>query len=288
MSAYLRWPALITTFVVIALAAWSAGPAGLALTAILITVILVAVERVWPRSADEDLRSDPQVVNDLAHATVANGGAVATDALALSAGAFVGQNLVGLEVWPSAWPLALQAGLALVLADGLEYARHRLVHRVSWLWPVHALHHSIDRLHVLKAPRNTLLDMGLRSLLVYLPLAAAGIPPTLLLLYPLANVIVGPISHSNVELRFPAWLHRLVITPPMHRLHHAKEPALSDGNFASLLPLWDMAFGTFHDPTIRPAPPVGIDEDVMPVDFARQALSPFLWRRLAGRRVSLV
>jgi ornithine lipid hydroxylase len=172
-----------------------------------------------------------------------------------------------------------------VLADGLEYARHRLVHRVSWLWPLHALHHSAERMHVLKGPRNMVLDMGLRSLMVYAPLAAAGVPPALLLWYPVASIITGPIAHSNIDFRFPALLHRLVVTQPAHRLHHAKDAALSDGNFAGILPLWDVAFGTFHDPTGCAAPRVGIEDDPLPDDFARQALPPFLWRRLGGQRV---
>lgn len=282
MLAYLLWPGLVATFVAIALLASGAGPIGLALTATAVTVILLAVERLRPRSPEEDVRADPQLPNDLGHALLANGGALVTDALAITAGTLLASRVVGSGLWPSAWPVVVQGALVVVLADGLEYGRHRLLHRVAWLWPLHALHHRVDRLHVLKGPRNTILDMGMRSLVVYAPLAAAGVPPELLLCYPLATVVLGPIAHANIDFRFPAFVHRVLVTPPGHRLHHARDLALSDGNFAVVTPLWDVVFGTFHDPASEPAPAVGIEHDRIPDDFLHQALSPFVWARLSA------
>jgi sterol desaturase/sphingolipid hydroxylase (fatty acid hydroxylase superfamily) len=261
-----------------------AGPIGLAIAATVIAAVLLVLERLRPRSSADDARGDPQLGYDLGHAMIANGGAVVTDALALGFGTLAASNLFGLHVWPTTWPVVVQGALAVVLADGLEYGRHRLLHRVAWLWPVHALHHSIERLHVLKGPRNTFLDMGMRSLVVYAPLAAAGVPPGLLLWYPLATLVLGPIAHSNIDFRLPAFAHRLLVTPPGHRIHHAKDLQLSEGNYAVVTPLWDIVFRTFHDPAGRIAPAVGIEHDPMPDDFVRQALSPFLWRRLRTSR----
>jgi len=280
MAAYLLWPALVTTFALITVLAAGAGPAALGVSATLITVILLVVERVRPRDVAEEPRGDPQLANDLGHALLANGSALATDAVSIAVGALAARQLFELHLWPSGSPVLFQGILAVVLADGLEYGRHRLLHRVAWLWPLHALHHRVDRLHVLKGPRNTFLDMGMRSVVVYAPLAAAGVPAALLLWYPLATVIFGPIAHANIDFRFPAFMHRIVVTPPGHRFHHAKDQRLSDGNFAVVTPLWDVAFGTFHDPSGQSAPAVGIEDDPLPDDFLRQALSPFLWRRL--------
>ena len=74
-------------------------------------------------------------------------------------------------------------------------------HRVGWLWPVHALHHAVDRLHVGKASRTHLLDMLGRSLGTYAPLVALGVPPDVLVWYPAAVTILGPIAHANVDVR---------------------------------------------------------------------------------------
>jgi sterol desaturase/sphingolipid hydroxylase (fatty acid hydroxylase superfamily) len=281
MVAYLLWPALVATFGMIALLASRAGPIGLGLVGTAVIFVLIIVERLRPRSAAESVHDDPQLAHDLGHAILAQGGALAADALALTVGTFAAARL-GLGLWPSGWPLAVQAVLAVVLADGLEYWRHRLLHRVGWLWPVHALHHHPDRLHALKGPRNTVLDMGMRSLVVYAPLAAVGVPAALLLWYPLVTVVLGPIAHSNIAFRFPAFVHRVLVTPPAHRLHHARDVELSNGNFAVVTPLWDLVFGTFHDPDGRPAPAVGIEHDRIPDDFVGQALSPLLWPRLSA------
>ena len=87
---------------------------------------------------------------------------------------------------------------------------------------------------------------------------------------------------------FPAMLHRLLVTPPEHRLHHAKAMSLCDGNFAVVTPLWDLVFGTFRHPDAYPLPEVGIADDPMPAGFWGQAFSPFLWKRFAVRGVDLI
>src|SRR6186713_1464284 len=63
-------------------------------------------------------------------------------------------------LWPSHWPLALQLVFALFLAEGISYWQHRLIHRVPWLWRFHALHHSGERLNLLRAGRFHFVDIG--------------------------------------------------------------------------------------------------------------------------------
>lgn len=61
---------------------------------------------------------------------------------------------------------------------------------------------------------------------------------------------------------------------------HLRWPALI-ATFTSI------ALVASHDPTRCAPPAVGIDRDPIPADFAAQALSPFLWRRLVERRTTL-
>jgi hypothetical protein len=120
MGAYLLSPALVTTFVAITVLASSAGPAALGFSTILITAILLLVESARPRDVAEEPRGDPQLANDLGHAILANGSALATDAVAIAVGTLAARQFFGLHVWPSGWPVVVQGMLAVVLADGLE------------------------------------------------------------------------------------------------------------------------------------------------------------------------
>src|SRR5437870_1848271 len=52
------------------------------------------------------------------------------------------QTIVPSVLSVRAWPLPLQALLALVLGDLLLYWSHRACHRVPLLWRFHRVHHS--------------------------------------------------------------------------------------------------------------------------------------------------
>ena len=280
MSTRLAYPGLLAVFAVMVARVSGSGPSGFFLAGIAINIVLFVLERRLPLVADEGLIGDPELPNDVGHTVFANGIAQASDAAMLAVGAVVAGKLGelwGLHLWPTTWPFAVQAVILVILADGLGYWQHRLEHRVSWLWRIHALHHDVRRMHVLKSARNSVADMVIRSIVVYGPLAMLGAPPAVIVWHPLVLLVLGPIAHSNVALPIPAFVHRLIVTPPGHRVHHALSRTLSDGNFAAVTPLWDLLFGTFNDPAGCPPPAVGIDER-LPAGFVQQALSPFVWR----------
>jgi sterol desaturase/sphingolipid hydroxylase (fatty acid hydroxylase superfamily) len=258
------------------------GPLGFLAAGSAMNVVLFVLEHRFPLVAGEGVVGDPEIPSDLGHTVLANGIAQATDAGMLALGALVAGKVGevwGFHLWPTGLPFVAQVLILVLLADGIGYWQHRLDHRVSWLWPIHALHHDVRRMHVLKSARNTFADMVLRSIVVYGPLAMLGAPRDVIVWHPLTLLVLGPIAHSNVALPIPAFVHRLIVTPPGHRVHHAMSRSLSDGNFAVVTPLWDLLFGTFHDPAACPPPAVGIDERI-PAGFVRQALSPFWWKPL--------
>lgn len=284
LDAFIRvwlWPFVIAGSVAGFVAAFGAGWGELALLPVPAATIavLLGLEYHRPRDARLTTVSDPELPNDLAHSVLGGAlGPLLGNALFL-AGAMVLAASVsdrfGGNLWPLAWPLWAQVVLAIVLSDGLEYWRHRWLHRVAWLWPTHALHHGSDRLHVMKSGRGHVLDFGSRGLLVVAPLVVLGAPPALLLAYPAAITVLGPISHANLDVRLPDWLHYLVQTPQIHAIHHARDTALSDSNFAPVLPAWDLLFGTFRHPREARHPAIGIEGDPLPRSFWRQLLVPF-------------
>jgi sterol desaturase/sphingolipid hydroxylase (fatty acid hydroxylase superfamily) len=278
------WPAFLVATAGAMVTGPAAGtPAQILLVASASVTVLLVLERLVPLRAEWSALGDSQVVHDVGHGLLQNelGARIGEYALALlAAGAvdFLGAPR-GLGLWPHAWPLPAQVALAVFLADGLEYGRHRALHASPWLWRVHALHHSAARMHALKGGRLHCLDLLVRYLVVFAPLLALGAPADVIPWYAASLLVIGPISHANLALRFPPWLHRVLVTPPEHHLHHARDRALAASNLAPVFPFWDILFGTFRDPATLALGAVGIEDDPVPASFLGQLVSPFLsWR----------
>jgi sterol desaturase/sphingolipid hydroxylase (fatty acid hydroxylase superfamily) len=135
------------------------------------------------------------------------------------------------------------AGL-LVMEAGI-YAWHRSLHTSPLLWrSFHQMHHSAERLDSYSAFWFSPLDMVGWTVLGSLCLTLlVGITPEAATLVLLATTFFSIFQHSNV--RTPRWLGYLVQRPESHSRHHAR--GVHAGNYADL-PLFDMLFGTFHNP----------------------------------------
>jgi sterol desaturase/sphingolipid hydroxylase (fatty acid hydroxylase superfamily) len=116
--------------------------------------------------------------------------------------------------------------------------------------------------------------------MVYAPLAVLGTPAPIIFWYTSFISVLGVIGHSNVRLQIPSPVHRLLMTPHVHWLHHSIERAVSDSNYANILPLWDVLFGTFSAPERHELVGVGTVDDPVPSGLVEQLLSPFVWSRL--------
>lgn len=136
--------------------------------------------------------------------------------------------------------------LSVVLLDLGQYAFHRLMHSVPWLWRFHRVHHSdldldcvSDLLH---HPGEFLITGGL----YYAQLLFWGFPYEAVLLATLLGAISSPWQHGNlaVSKTRQGWLRHLLVTPDMHSIHHSTAAADGSRNFSSLFPWWDSWFGT--------------------------------------------
>lgn len=128
----------------------------------------------------------------------------------------------------------------------LYYWWHRWRHQSSFLWRwVHQVHHSAQRIEIItsfyKHPIEILLNSVLSSGILYL---GVGLAPTAASMAVLLTGIAELFYHWNV--RTPHWLGYIIQRPESHCIHH--QEGLHSYNYADL-PLWDMLFGTFRNPT---------------------------------------
>ena len=156
----------------------------------------------------------------------------------------------------------IQVVCLLLLASFVNYWVHRLEHTIPVLWALHKFHHSADRMSILTSHRQTELTKRVEQILEALPflLFAVASEPTVpkpdaasalfpvVVIYFLYRTFIRVnqyLVHSNLTTDY-GWIGRwLLVSPRMHRLHHAKAPEYHDKNFTFDLVIWDRLFGTY-------------------------------------------
>lgn len=137
----------------------------------------------------------------------------------------------------------------------LGYVWHRAMHRSDLLFlGIHQMHHSAERLDVPSAFWFSPLDMVGWTAISTLALSLVGISPAATTLFVLFGTLMSTFQHANVHT--PRWLGYLIQRPESHSLHHAR--GVHAGNYANL-PIFDLLFGTFHNPPTF-APEVGFHD----------------------------
>jgi sterol desaturase/sphingolipid hydroxylase (fatty acid hydroxylase superfamily) len=167
---------------------------------------------------------------------------------------FTGEN--GLSLLDgAALPFWLACPLFVVVRDFGEFAYHRAQHRIPLLWSMHSMHHSDPEMSALTTQRHFWGDQFIKSLTIW-PLASMIIAPT-----PGIVAVTGLmglwnfVSHARLRIDLGRWSW-IINTPAYHRRHHSCLPEHYDSNFAGLLPIFDVVFGSYHRPDGYP--PTGL------------------------------
>jgi sterol desaturase/sphingolipid hydroxylase (fatty acid hydroxylase superfamily) len=233
-------------------------------------VLAVAMGRIlekrWPIDAQQD---HANIVSDW-KVTGANIGMAwlmgpLTGAIAAGIVSGLGGGFIHLRT-DGGWYVVSLVGYVIAL-DLWSYFSHRLEHAVPFLWSMHSLHHSAEAVTFITGGRHYWLERALfGAFLPVLPILF-DIPPDVATAGTCIFFLPDTCAHLNV--RFPmgraiTWLN----SPQWHRIHHSALPEHRDKNFASLLPLWDILFGTAWVPESNEYPCSGIKphEEVSAID----------------------
>lgn len=215
---------------------------------------------------------------DLAHALV-NESANTLSVLAMPAAVALAPRLGG---WPHDWPVAMQVGLAILIADAGITLAHMASHRFALLWRFHAVHHSVQRMYGFNGLMKHPLHQAFELTAATVPLVLLGMPQQVAWLLTFAVAIQLLLQHSNVDMRVGA-LGAIWAVAPAHRFHHLARAGDGDVNFGLFTSLWDHLLGTFHRDAGRRFAPGDLGVAGRP-DFPRayvaQLAEPF--RRRSG------
>lgn len=155
---------------------------------------------------------------------------------------FQGASLASL----SALPLPAQVAAAYLLITFVFYFWHRARHDVQFLWlTCHQLHHSPSRIETITSFFKHPVELIANGVLIcFLNYGILGISIEAGAWTTLVTACAEFFYHMNV--RTPHWVGYFLQRPEMHRIHH--ERGKHYYNFADL-PVWDMLFGTYKNPT---------------------------------------
>jgi sterol desaturase/sphingolipid hydroxylase (fatty acid hydroxylase superfamily) len=133
-----------------------------------------------------------------------------------------------------------------LLLDLLAYAQHRVFQAVPVLWRLHRAHLADTELDASSClrfhPVEILLSLAIKDAAV----VALGAPAEAVLVFEVLLNATALFNHANVAI--PPWLgrplRRVLVTPDMHRVHHAEIQRETHSDFGFCLSVWDRMFGT--------------------------------------------
>ena len=111
-------------------------------------------------------------------------------------GGFDLQGVNPLNGWPY-WAVLL---LGLVIRDFIQWWVHRLLHRVSWLWEFHKVHHSVEQMGFAAHLRFHWMENVVYRTLEYIPLALLGFGLYDFFVIHIFALTWGHFNHANLSL----------------------------------------------------------------------------------------
>ena len=245
-----------------------------------LSIVFLALERVWPRANQPIFRAG--IFSDLLF-LIFNGHFLGV-LLARWSTPFIAGLDAGLENWglreqfyvgaAADWAPWAQFLVALLAVDFLHWCIHNLLHRVSWLWELHKVHHSIEIMDWIGSMRFHWGEVAIYKSLTYPLLAFFGFEAQVLFVLAVVNTAIGHFNHSNLSWTIgPA--KYVLNNPEMHIWHHTHPDAGPiNRNFGITLSLWDWLFGTAYVPDTPPSRLAFPEIDSHPKTMLGQMLHP--------------
>ena len=144
-------------------------------------------------------------------------------------------------------PIMLQVILIMLSADFVLYWEHRAFHETKILWPIHAVHHSIENIDWLAGSRGHFIQVFSERAMVMIPLYLLGADEAALNIYVVFAALQAILIHTNLSLPFGP-LKYVFVTPQFHHWHHSSEGPAIDTNYSAHTVIFDWMFGTYHLP----------------------------------------
>lgn len=147
----------------------------------------------------------------------------------------------------SSLPFIFQILIGLIVKDFFSWLVHNMLHRVSFLWEFHKVHHSAEEMDFWIVMRFHWMEIIVYRTALFIPLLLLGIDPNTFLYIIFIEVFWGFFNHANIRIDIGI-LKYIFNSPKMHLWHHEYTVDRMNLNFGITLSCWDWIFGTVYWP----------------------------------------
>jgi sterol desaturase/sphingolipid hydroxylase (fatty acid hydroxylase superfamily) len=181
--------------------------------------------------------------------------------------------------FPTNIPLWIQVILALITIDFFLFLVHWQSHKYQWLWKLHAIHHSSERLYFLNGEKRHALHQILEGGPGIIACLIIGVPQPVVVLALAFLAINMMMQHTNLDYK-AGILKKFFCVAELHRWHHRADFKDAQVNYGAWLTIWDYIFKTsFDDPKIYTSEGIGeigiAEEPNFPKSYLKQIAYPF-------------
>lgn len=146
----------------------------------------------------------------------------------------------------SQFPSWLQLLIFFLILDFVQWFTHILLHKYSFLWKFHQIHHSVKEMGFAAHLRyHWMENVFYKPLKTFGVMILGGFEPEQAYIVHFFAIAIGHFNHANIKITWGP-LKYVLNNPVMHLYHHAHD--LPDGkygvNFGISLSLWDYIFKT--------------------------------------------
>jgi sterol desaturase/sphingolipid hydroxylase (fatty acid hydroxylase superfamily) len=254
---------------------WHLGLDWLLLDLLLMTIIFVPIEMVWPKRTQQskfhaEWRTD-LVYFVISHLFIQFFGAITQKPAALL---FGWMGLSGLHTWVQQLPFVIELIFAFFITDLFQYWAHRIFHSHAYLWRFHSVHHSTKHMDWLAGSRTHFVDIFFTRATTFIPLYVLGFSQPVFTTYIVFMAVHAVLIHANTRINFGV-LKYIIATPQYHHWHHCEDPKYYGKNFATIFPFIDVIFGTYYLPGNVWPEGTGLHEANYPKGYLKQLVYPF-------------
>jgi len=143
-------------------------------------------------------------------------------------------------------PYALAFVFVLLAMDFQNYWAHRMLHS-KYLWGMHALHHSDAHMTWTTTYRIHIFEWVIMSFVYVTLIGWLFLPTEIVAMVGVIRMWHSKLIHCQLGWTFGPF-RKVIASPNYHRWHHSVSAEAHDKNFVDMFPIWDILFGTHHDP----------------------------------------
>ncbi|MFT4662875.1 MAG: sterol desaturase/sphingolipid hydroxylase (fatty acid hydroxylase superfamily) [Patiriisocius sp.] len=182
----------------------------------------------------------------------------------------------------SEWAPWLQLLVFFLILDFVQWFTHVLLHRYSFLWQFHKVHHSVKEMGFAAHLRyHWMENIFYKPLKTFGVMIIGGFEPNQAYIIHFITIAIGHFNHANIKITWGP-LKYIFNNPVMHLYHHAYVvPEGRNGmNYGISLSLWDYIFKTNYIPEDSGTIEIGFEgDDKFPTDFIGQNTYGFRKRK---------